>query len=168
MGDALAAIFDGQPIFGAPPWLTTAPFAPTPLEVDAFLGLEPGTTVYASGPMFTVVSTLVGPTVAAVAAARATLQGFAGICSVFGRSNGLAFPGNYEYWRSCWFAAGELVFDTFPLAVVGSGVPGVAVPSSVVPGGLCALWLGGGPAIVPYGSQFTLSFRLVVRRVPRG
>jgi hypothetical protein len=117
--DALPALFDGQPIFGAPPRLTTAPFAPTPARVDAFLGLVPGTTVDASGPMFTVVSTLVGASVEAVEAAQATLQGYAGISARFGRSNGLSSPGNFEWWPSCWFEPGELVFSPAGILPLG-------------------------------------------------
>jgi hypothetical protein len=119
--DALAASFDGQPIFGGPPWLTTAPFAPiSPVDVDMFLGLEPGTTVYASGPMFTVVSTLIGPNTEAVSNLQSTLLGFAGLSCRFGRSNSQGWPGNFDWWGGCRFLPGEVVFDPMGVQAFGS------------------------------------------------
>ena len=137
--DRYVALFDGQPIFGSVGNVTTANFTPTCAEVDAFLGLTPGTTQVADVPMYTVAGTLTGPSVAAVQTAKSLLSSYASTGAVLlaaplSRDNGLPWPGGYEVDRTCYFLPNELVFNS-------AGIVG------------------------PVAGVYSLSYLLVIRRV---
>ncbi len=133
------ALFDGQPIFGNVGNVSTANFTPTCADVDAFLGLTPGTTQVADVPMYAVTGTLTGPDSPTVTAARALLSGFAStgpvlLVAPLSRDNGQPAPGGYEVDPSCYFLPNELMFNS-------AGITG------------------------PVAGVYSLSYRLVIRRI---
>jgi hypothetical protein len=98
--DRYVPLFDSQPIFGALGAVSTASFAPTCAEVDAFLGLAPDTTQAAGVPVYAVTGTLAGPDVPTVEAVRALLSSYASTGPVLmsvpvSRDDGLPWPGGY-------------------------------------------------------------------------
>jgi hypothetical protein len=109
-------------------------------NVDAFLGLTPGTTQVADVPMYAVTGTLTGPDVPTVGAAQALLSSYASpgpvlLAAPLSRDNGLPWPGGYEVDPSCYFLPNELVFN--PAGITG-----------------------------PLAGVYALSYVLVIRRVP--
>jgi hypothetical protein len=129
--DRYVALFDGQPIFGPVGTVSTANFSPTVAEVDAFLGLIPGTTQYADTPMYAVTGTLTGPDLLAVEAVQWRLLSFASSGPVprtapFSRDNGLPWPGGYEVDPSCYFLPHELVFNPAGISGPVAGVYSVS------------------------------------------
>jgi hypothetical protein len=113
--DRYEPLFLGQPIFGEVGYVTTATFDATAAEVEAYLGLSPGSTPPVYGLCYQVTGTLTGPTEAAVVAAQALLQGYASagrlLCGPFSHDDGLAWPGGFEVIGGCYFLAAELVFS---------------------------------------------------------
>ena len=110
-----APLFDGQPIFGDLPSLQITQLAQgRAQDVDAFLGLSPGTTQYGADPsggkLWGISGALIAPSSAAVSALEATLLSFAGGTAAFGRPTGLRFPGDYVLEpHYCHFVTGEFV-----------------------------------------------------------
>ncbi len=137
--DRYLALFDGQAIFGTVGNVSTANFSPTCADVDAFLGLTPGTTQVADVPMYAVTGTLTGPDVPTVLTAQALLSSYAStgpvlLSAPLSRDNGAPWPGGYEVDPSCYFLPHELVFNS-------AGITG------------------------PVGGVYSLPYLLVIRRV---
>jgi hypothetical protein len=107
-------LFDGQPIFG-----DLSSFAITPLiqgraiDVDDFLGLTPGTTKYGADPsggqLYGITGALISSSVAGVEALQAALLSYAGPCCQLGYPTGLAWPGNWQTWPTCFFEPAEFI-----------------------------------------------------------
>lgn len=104
----------GQTVFGDPAQFASYQLNGPPANEDTWLGLTPGTTVYApaiNGSAWAILGVMTGQSSGAVAAAQAVLASYAGLTVPFGRPNGQQFLCRWEVRQSCYFEPGELVWD---------------------------------------------------------
>ena len=113
--DRYQPLFLGQPIFGQAGYVATATFDANAADVDAYLGLSPGSTPAVYGLCYQVTGTLTGSSQPAVQAAQALLQGYAStgplLCGNFDHDDAEAWPGGFVVTGGCYFLASELVFS---------------------------------------------------------
>ena len=116
MSKPLNPYFAGQMIFGdLDSFKQTYPYRGTTLEIDEFLGLTEGTTIYAADPggkLFFVSGTFKGPSTDAVAAQVAFLQEFAGFVGVYRRPTNDIPPSDVQIIHNCYFTVNDLTFGT--------------------------------------------------------
>ena len=131
-------LFDGQPIFGdLPSFATQLLIQGRPVDVDNWLGLTPGTTLYGAdlsgGQLYGVTGAFIASSVPAVEALQAKIQSYAGLSCLYGYPMALKWPDNWLFWPNCYFELAEYVPST-------AGI--VAAP----------------------GNMYSLSYKLVIRR----
>jgi hypothetical protein len=111
-GQPVPPLFAGQPIFGdLDSFQQPSVLLNTPAEIDAFLGLSPGTTRYACDPggnLFPVTGTFKDYTSELVTAQLAVMQGFIGQVSTYRKLTGDIFPSQVQPEPNCYFTAGDL------------------------------------------------------------
>lgn len=125
MGLPLQGLFAGQPIFGdlgsfssrklQGDYSATALYnSQLPLNIDAFLGLTPGTTKFGpidNGGVWAVSGVFYDLSPQGIATQQSFLLGFANTPSLWLRPTGYQWPANAEYWKNSIFRPQEVVFS---------------------------------------------------------
>ena len=115
-------VWNDLPVFGSGAAFSVGRLHGSPADVNGWLGLTPGTTVYGAGcgRLWAVAGQFAESTSAACSADLAALQAVAGPIGAFSFPTGEKFA--FSAWQtrpSCRIAAGEIVAD--PNGVQGSG-----------------------------------------------
>ncbi len=122
----LTPAFNGMQIFGDPTQFAASVLAGSAVDVDAWLSVTPGTTVYSpntSGGAFAVSGVLLDTSSAAVLADQVALTAATALRGVdFGRPTGLPWPPVYLIHTGCWIEPAELIFGAGGIVAVGNGL----------------------------------------------
>ncbi len=106
----------GQRIFGDLPSFSSVLFTlDVPSQIDSWLSLTPGTTIYGTAPggrTWGFEGVFIEKYPDDVRNDIAILQGFAGCCGALGLSTGFAWPGDYRLYRNCRYVSDELAIGT--------------------------------------------------------
>jgi hypothetical protein len=109
-------LFAGQNLFGDFDSFTQPELQnQTAAGIDAFLGLEVGSTRYgadSSGQLFAIKGKFLGSTSGIVEAQLAQLESFIGVVASYRRPTNDLYPSTIWEEHNCYFTAGDLVFGS--------------------------------------------------------